>query len=296
MGKIIDETMIQFRVLNRSRGPAVQAPRAQADKLAYQVKAKQVLESEPNLSLFQDTVVDLLYRDAAGRLCRGDNSRGAGPGDGDARSRRRSGAPGSDPAAGPPADPIDSPLSPALASLPVIDPDTATAIGGVVTARGKFFTARTVVVTTGTFLNGRIFIGEYHASNGRIAEPAAHGLERPLKALGFVMGRMKTGTPARVMRRSIDFSKVEAQFGDEAIVPFSYSNPSVDREQVQCYITYSTEGDPPDHRGQHEPQSPLLGADRRLRPALLPLHRGQGRQVSRPDAPPDLHRAGRAFH
>jgi tRNA uridine 5-carboxymethylaminomethyl modification enzyme len=240
MGKIIDETMIQFRVLNRSRGPAVQAPRAQADKLAYQVKAKQVLESEPNLSLFQDTVVDLLYRDAAGRLCRGDNSRGADPGDG-APGAGVAPVPGSDPAAGRRADPIDSPLSPALASLPVIDPDTATAIGGVVTARGKFFTARTVVVTTGTFLNGRIFIGEYHASNGRIAEPAAHGLERPLKALGFVMGRMKTGTPARVMRRSIDFSKVEAQFGDEAIVPFSYSNPSVDREQVQCYITYSTE-------------------------------------------------------
>jgi tRNA uridine 5-carboxymethylaminomethyl modification enzyme len=240
MGKIIDETMIQFRVLNRSRGPAVQAPRAQADKLAYQVKAKQVLESEPNLSLFQDTVVDLLYRDAEGRLCRGDNSRGADPGDG-APGAGVAPVPGSDPAAAPPADPIDAPLSPALASLPVIDPATAAAIGGVVTARGKFFTARTVVVTTGTFLNGRIFIGEYHASNGRIAEPAAHGLERPLKALGFVMGRMKTGTPARVMRRSIDFSRVEAQFGDEAIVPFSYSNPSVDREQVQCYITYSTE-------------------------------------------------------
>ncbi|MFO8043770.1 MAG: FAD-dependent oxidoreductase, partial [Alkalispirochaeta sp.] len=188
MGRIIDETMIQFRVLNRSRGPAVQAPRAQADKLAYQVKAKQVLEGQPNLTLFQDTVSDLLYRSTTGE--------------------------------------------------PTTTPAAAEAIGGVVTERGKRFTARTVVVTTGTFLNGRIFIGEYHAENGRIAEPAAHGLERAFAELGFRLGRMKTGTPARVMRRSIDFSKVEAQFGDTDIVPFSYSNQQVDREQVQCYISF----------------------------------------------------------
>ncbi|MCG8480786.1 MAG: tRNA uridine-5-carboxymethylaminomethyl(34) synthesis enzyme MnmG [Spirochaetales bacterium] len=181
MGRIIDETMIQFRVLNRSRGPAVQAPRAQADKLAYQVKAKQVLESEPNLRLFQDTVVDFLYAD-------------------DRRS-----------------------------------------VAGVVTERGKRFSARTVVVTTGTFLNGRIFIGEYNAESGRIAEPAAKGLERPLTQLGFRMGRMKTGTPARVMRRSIDFDRVESQFGDEEIVPFSFGNGGMEREQVQCYITWTTE-------------------------------------------------------
>ena len=191
MGRIIDETMIQFRVLNRSRGPAVQAPRAQADKLAYQVKAKQVLEGQPNLSLFQDTVSNLLYRSATGE--------------------------------------------------PTTAAAAAAAIDGVLTERGKRFTARTVVVTTGTFLNGRIFIGEYNAENGRIAEPAAHGLERAFAELGFRLGRMKTGTPARVMRRSIDFSKVEAQFGDEDIVPFSYSNHQVDREQVQCYITFSTE-------------------------------------------------------
>jgi tRNA uridine 5-carboxymethylaminomethyl modification enzyme len=250
MGKIIDATMIQFRVLNRSRGPAVQAPRAQADKLAYQTKAKQVLESEPNLSLFQDTVVDFVYRNAAGELCRGDYAAG-GPRGGahpTTDSAPRGGAtapdnPAAVAAAAASPSPQSSPqsLPPAIAALPVISPSEAVAIGGVITARGKLFVARTVVLTTGTFLNGRIFIGEYTATNGRIAEPAAHGLERPLSALGFSMGRMKTGTPARIMRRSIDFSKVEAQFGDEAIVPFSFDNQRVDRDQVQCYITYTTE-------------------------------------------------------
>lgn len=216
MGRIIDETMIQFRVLNRSRGPAVQAPRAQADKLAYQVKAKQILEAEANLTLFQDTVVDLLYRTDGGPTAPVRQG-AAGPSPRYHRDRGDSSATGT------------------------VAPGSATAIAGVVTERGKRFTARTVVVTTGTFLNGRIFIGEYNASNGRIAEPAAHGLERAFSELGFRMGRMKTGTPARVMRRSIDFSKVTPQFGDEEIVPFSFGNRQVDREQVQCYVTYSTE-------------------------------------------------------
>ncbi|MFW6337723.1 MAG: tRNA uridine-5-carboxymethylaminomethyl(34) synthesis enzyme MnmG [Alkalispirochaetaceae bacterium] len=181
MGRLIDSTMIQFRVLNRSRGPAVQAPRAQADKLAYQVAAKRVLEQEKNVTLFQDTVTDFLYSDDGGE------------------------------------------------------------IAGVVTERGKRFSARKVVVTTGTFLNGRIFVGEYVAQAGRLSEPAAVGLEKPLQQLGFRMGRLKTGTPARVHRRSLDFSRMEEQFGDEEIVPFSYSRPNVDRSQVNCYITYTTE-------------------------------------------------------
>lgn len=181
MGRIIDETMIQFRVLNRSRGPAVQAPRAQADKLAYQIRAKQILEEEPNILLQQDTVTDLLYRDGGG------------------------------------------------------------AVAGVVTERGNRIHARAVVVTTGTFLNGTVFVGEYTASAGRLAEPAATGLDAALRRAGFRMGRMKTGTPARVSRRSLDFSRVEEQFGDDQIVPFSFGNTSVDRRQVQCYITWTTE-------------------------------------------------------
>ncbi len=203
MGRITDETMIQFRVLNRSRGPAVQAPRAQADKLAYQVKAKQVLEGQPNLTLFQDTVTGFLYstHDV----------------------------------------PVGTSGAEQAPSILNTSPASARSVAGVVTERGKHFTARTVVVTTGTFLNGRIFIGEYTGEYGRLAEPAARGLEKALTELGFRMGRMKTGTPARVMRRSIDFSKVEPQFGDDEIVPFSYSNRTVEREQVQCYIAFTTE-------------------------------------------------------
>lgn len=180
MGRLIDETMIQFRVLNRSRGPAVQAPRAQADKAAYHLKAKHTLEQQENLHIFQDTVVDLIL-DTPGR-----------------------------------------------------------AVTGVVTERGKSFSARAVVVTTGTFLNGRIFIGEYRASAGRLGEPAAHGLERVLQTVGFRIGRLKTGTPARVHRRSIDFGRMEPQFGDEDIVPFSFSRQTVDRPMLPCYITFTT--------------------------------------------------------
>ena len=181
MGRLIDATMIQFRVLNRSRGPAVQAPRAQADKLAYQVAAKQSLEDQSHLSLFQDTVTELV-RDASG-----------------------------------------------------------TRITGVVTERGKRFYANAVVLTTGTFLNGRIYIGEYTANAGRIAEPAARGLESSLRDIGFRLGRLKTGTPPRVHRDSLDLNLMEEQFGDEEIVPFSFGNPSVDRKQLTCFVTFTNE-------------------------------------------------------
>ena len=181
MGRLIDATMIQFRILNRSRGPAVQAPRAQADKLAYQSAARLALESQPGLHLFQDTVTGLL-RDGAGR-----------------------------------------------------------AVIGVCTERGRRVTARATVVTTGTFLNGRIHIGEYTASAGRIAEPAAIGLERSLREIGFRLGRLKTGTPARVHRDSLDLGRMEEQFGDEEMLPFSFSLHRVERPQLSCYITYTNE-------------------------------------------------------
>jgi tRNA uridine 5-carboxymethylaminomethyl modification enzyme len=181
MGHLIDATMIQFRVLNKSRGPAVQAPRAQADKAAYHLKAKHTLELQTNLHIFQDTVVDLIL-DSAGR-----------------------------------------------------------AVNGVVTERGKRFTAGAVVVTTGTFLNGRIFIGEYRAAGGRLGEPAAHGLERVLADVGFRMGRLKTGTPARVHRGSVDSDRMDPQFGDEDVVPFSFSESEVERPMLPCYVTFTNE-------------------------------------------------------
>ena len=179
MGNIIDNTMIQFRVLNRSRGPAVQAPRAQADKAAYQLYAKERLENQRRLYIFQDTVDRLLVDD-------------------DKRE-----------------------------------------ITGVRTVRGRVFRASKVVVTTGTFLNGRIYIGEYSAESGRLGEPAAHGLEVSLAECGFTLGRLKTGTPARVHRDSLDLDKMERQFGDDEIVPFSFTANRVERPQLPCYITYT---------------------------------------------------------
>jgi len=179
MARLIDATMIQFRILNRRKGPAVQAPRAQADKFSYSRLAKETLEGQPNLHLFQDTVTDLL---------------------------------------------VDS---------------TGKVIEGVVTERGNTFTSRTVVLTTGTFMEGKIFIGEYQASSGRLGEPAALGLGQNLRKKGFTLGRMKTGTPARVARWSLNFDKMEIQEGDREMLPFSFSHKRIERPSVPCYITFT---------------------------------------------------------
>jgi tRNA U34 5-carboxymethylaminomethyl modifying enzyme MnmG/GidA len=98
-----------------------------------------------------------------------------------------------------------------------------------------------VVLTTGTFLNGRIFIGDYRAAGGRLGEPAATGLDRVLREVGFRVGRLKTGTPARVHRRSLDFERMEPQFGDSDIVPFSFSRSEIKRPMLPCYITFSND-------------------------------------------------------
>ncbi|MBR1918440.1 MAG: tRNA uridine-5-carboxymethylaminomethyl(34) synthesis enzyme MnmG [Spirochaetales bacterium] len=179
MGRLIDMSLIQFRMLNRSRGPAVQAPRAQADKFTYSRNAKELMEHTRNLELFMDTVVDLMAE--GGRVI------------------------------------------------------------GVVTERGWKISARAVVLTTGTFMEGRIFIGEYDAPCGRLGEMAAQGLGRALREKGFDVGRMKTGTPARVAASSLDYDEMELQPGDEEIVPFSYMDDAVERPQLPCYITYTNE-------------------------------------------------------
>jgi tRNA uridine 5-carboxymethylaminomethyl modification enzyme len=179
MGKLIDATMIQFRVLNRSRGPAVQAPRAQADKSAYSALAKHTLEKQTGLSLFQDTVTDFIVN-------------GAG-----------------------------------------------TRVEGVLTERGRRFTSYAVVLTTGTFMEAAVFIGEYTGPSGRLGEPAAIGLGTSLRRLGFSVGRLKTGTPARVRRGSLDYGKMEEQPGEEEIIPFSFSRGHIERPNLPCWITYS---------------------------------------------------------
>ena len=181
MAKLIDRAMIQFRILNQTRGPAVQAPRAQADKLLYSAAAKQTLENRPGLSLFQDTVTGFLID----------------------RSGRR--------------------------------------IEGVVTERGHRLSAAAVVMTTGTFMEGRIFIGDYEAESGRLGEPAAKGLGTYLRGLGFTVGRLKTGTPARVSKRSVDFSETERQPADLQPRPFSFAYETIDRPSTDCFITYTNE-------------------------------------------------------
>ncbi|MBF9018511.1 MULTISPECIES: tRNA uridine-5-carboxymethylaminomethyl(34) synthesis enzyme MnmG [unclassified Oceanispirochaeta] len=181
MARLIDESMIQFRILNRSRGPAVQAPRAQADKNLYSRLAKQTLELQKNLHLFQDTVVDIIT-DGDDLICE-----------------------------------------------------------GVVTERGRRFTSRTVVMTTGTFMEGKIFIGDFSQSSGRLGEPAAVGLGKALRKRGYTVGRLKTGTPARVRRSSLDFSLMEEQGGDATMQAFSFFKEKSDRPQLPCHITYTNE-------------------------------------------------------
>ena len=190
MARLTDRSMIQFRILNRSRGPAVQAPRAQTDKALYQANARLAVESQAGLSLIMDTVTGLLVE--GGRVC------------------------------------------------------------AVVTERGNKISAKTVILTTGTFMEGKIFIGDYDAKQGRLGEQAALGLGCSLRQLGFPLGRLKTGTPARIACESIDFSKMEYQAGDE-FAEFSFcrsaeknktQNPNypfpIQSPGVPCWITYTT--------------------------------------------------------
>ena len=186
MAKLIDATMIQYRVLNRSRGPAVQAPRAQADKHEYQRAARSVLERQKNLTIFMDTVTDIITEEGAA--------------------------------------------------------ETASAkIAGVVTRRGHRITAKTVILAAGTFMEGRIFIGEYEANEGRLGEEAALGLGASLSRRGFPVGRLKTGTPARIAGDTIDYSQLEEQDGEE-MQAFSFDAGTViDRPSLPCWITYTCE-------------------------------------------------------
>jgi len=181
MAGLIDATMIQFRLLNASRGPAVQAPRAQADKQAYAVLAKRTLEGQPCLALTMDTVTDFIL---------------------DGAERR---------------------------------------VRGVVTDRGRLLTAETVVLTTGTFMEARLFIGDWSAPGGRLGEPAAVGLGANLRRRGFTLGRLKTGTPARALGSSLDKGRMEMQDPDPVAIPFSFATDAVDRPAVPCWITYTNE-------------------------------------------------------
>jgi len=180
MAQAADRAGIQFRILNARKGPAVRATRAQADRQLYRQVVRQALEHQPNLTLFQQAVEDLLIE--GGRVT------------------------------------------------------------GVVTQMGLKFAAPTVVLTTGTFLGGRIHIGLANYEGGRAGDPPANTLARRLRELPFRVERLKTGTPPRIAGRSIDFSVMEAQPGDEPVPVFSFlGSPEEHPRQVCCHITYTNE-------------------------------------------------------
>ena len=179
MGLNIDATGIQFRRLNTRKGPAVRAARAQADRMAYSARMKNVIEGELLLDLKQGLVSELLVK--SGRVV------------------------------------------------------------GVETREGLCFYGKTVVLTTGTFMRGLIHVGLNHYAGGRAGEPSAEGISGSLSSLGLKVGRLKTGTPARLSARSIDFSRLEKQPGDKVIKPFSFMTDKIVREQVDCYIAETNE-------------------------------------------------------
>ena len=178
-GIVTDHTMIQFRMLNRSKGPAMWSPRAQCDKQAFSLYWKSVLENQSNLELRQDVVDSLLVDDVV--------------------------------------------------------------VSGVVTVAGKKILAHKVIITAGTFLNGRIHIGEVNFSGGRLGEMAAFHLSDQLANFGITTKKLKTGTPVRIDGRSVDFSKMEEQPGDEPPESFSFSTHTRLQNQLSCYITYTDE-------------------------------------------------------
>ncbi|MGK2285397.1 tRNA uridine-5-carboxymethylaminomethyl(34) synthesis enzyme MnmG [Pedomonas sp. V897] len=182
MGRVADAAGIQFRLLNRRKGPAVQGPRAQADRKLYRRAMQDVMLNYPNLTVVAAAAEDLTYSETE-----------SGP-----------------------------------------------VISGVVLADGTRLAAGAVVLTTGTFLRGVIHIGETQIPAGRVGEQPSVGLSDTLKRFGFALGRLKTGTPARLDGRSIDWAGLEAQPGDDPAVPFSFLTGAITTPQVSCYITRTT--------------------------------------------------------
>ncbi len=178
-GIVSDKSMIQFRMLNRSKGPAMWSPRTQNDRMLFASTWREMLEQTPNVDFWQDTVSHLFIEDGKLR--------------------------------------------------------------GVISGLGITFRSKTVVLTSGTFLNGKIHIGEKQFGGGRMSEPGVYGLTEQLVDLGFQSDRLKTGTPPRIDGRSIDYSKTEIQEGDKEIVGFSYMPVDKPKTQRCCWITYTNQ-------------------------------------------------------
>ena len=180
MGIVSDLTAIQFRMLNRSKGPAMWSPRVQSDRMKFIERWRNIIENTPNLNMWQDTVTELIINNGS--------------------------------------------------------------VTGVKTKMGVSFNSKAVVLTNGTFLNGLIHIGKIQIGGGRLSEPASFGMTEQLRDYGFKTDRMKTGTPVRIDARSVDFSLLEEQKGDEDFHKFSYL-PTTSRilTQRSCWIAYTTE-------------------------------------------------------
>jgi len=178
-GIVSDRSMIQFRMLNLSKGPAMWSPRTQNDRMQFHLVWREMLENTPNIDFWQDMVSELLVED--GKVC------------------------------------------------------------GIKTGMGIDIRSKSVVLTNGTFLNGIIHIGEKQFGGGRAGEKSSKGITEQLVALGFESGRMKTGTPPRIDGRSLDYSKMEVQEGDEDVVGFSYIKTEKPKQQRCCWITYTND-------------------------------------------------------
>jgi tRNA uridine 5-carboxymethylaminomethyl modification enzyme len=204
MGRAIDATGIQFRMLNRSKGPAMHSPRAQADKKLYQAEVKRIVEEQPNLLLRQEVVEDLLVENDEARMTNDECQ-------GDPRSSF------------------------------VIRHSSLPRIVGVRVRGDAIYTARAVVLTTGTFLQALMHTGEAKTPGGRAGEGTTGGISAALTRLGIELARFKTGTPPRLNGRTIDYSRAEMQAGDDKPQPFSFLTESLELDQLPCYITYTNE-------------------------------------------------------
>lgn len=223
MGKNIDRTFIQSKMLNVSKGPAVHSLRAQADKAEYSRAMRKVLESQEHLTIKQAEVCELLWEDM------GEDSQ---PGN---LPKSLEGA------GGKPGNPEGREASSMEASSERNQKTYRKKIKGVRTFTGMLYECKAVVLCTGTYLGARCLCGESITYTGPNGLQAATHLTRSLKEMGIELRRFKTGTPARMDGRSIDFSRMEEQLGDERIVPFSFSTDpdSIQKEQVSCWLTYT---------------------------------------------------------
>jgi tRNA uridine 5-carboxymethylaminomethyl modification enzyme len=225
MGVVADACGIQFRLLNASRGPAVWSPRAQCDKQLYRVKMRQVLESQPGLHIRQGEAVGLVLEDRDERA--GTRNEGQGTGDRGTDAKQQPGAPG------------PSPLGTGESTIPN-PPDSTRRVLGVELRDGRTLLARATVITTGTFLNGLIHIGEQQYPAGRNGEPPSVLLGEALRALGLRICRLKTGTPPRLDGRTIRWEAFESQPGDADPTPFSFRTKKIEQPQISCHIAFTT--------------------------------------------------------